>query len=257
MLDEPPCPGYVTPVSINVEMRPMRKLVLTGICVLAGALALACSSSDPNQGADFDHGTGGASSGTGGASSGGSGGAGTQTAPYPDGPFGYKMGSIIGPDQTFEGWDNPVKAGFDANNFQKIHLSDFYDPDGSKGIKLIMLNVSARWCTVCQSEYLQMEQDGTAAKYKAKGVQFFGVIFEDLNQAPAKPDDLVKWTKAYQVSFPMVLDPSFWFGHFFTADATPMNLVIDASNMKIVGQVLGGDTTTLYNTIDSELAKKQ
>jgi hypothetical protein len=233
----------------------MRKLVLSGICVLASALALACSSSSANQGADFDHGTGGASSGTGGASSGGSGGGSTQNAPYPAGPYGYDVGSTIGPGtQYFYGWKDPVAAGYDTNNLKKIYLSDFYDPDGSKNTKVILLNVSARWCVVCQGEYSEIEQQNKYSQYKAKGAEFFGVLFEDLNQNPAQPLDLKLWTKDYGVHFPMVTDPSFWFGHFFTADATPMNLVINASNMKIVGQVLGGDTTTIWNQVDSALA---
>lgn len=226
----------------------MRKLVLTGICVVAGALALGCSSSKANQGAAFDNGAGGVGSG-------GSNGGTTQSAPYPAGPYGYKIGSIIGPNQCFYGLKDPKAAGYNVSNLQKICLSDFYDPDGKNGIKLIMLNVSARWCTVCQGEYLSMEQTNKAQTYKAEGVQFFGVLFEDLQQNPAQPVDLQLWTKDYQVQFPMVLDPAFWFGHFFTADATPMNLVINAKTMKITGQVLGGDTTTLYNTIDTQLAQ--
>lgn len=233
----------------------MRKLVLSGfLCVLAGALALACSSSNPNSGADFDHGTGGTSSGTGGTGN-GSGGS-TGTAPYPDGPFGYNMNSTI-PDHEFLGWTNPATAGYDTSKLQTVSLHDLYDPDGSKGTKLIMLNVSAVWCTVCQGEYSELQNQNKYADYKAKGVQFFGVLFEDINHNPVQSSDLRTWTKGYDVRFPMVIDPLFWFGHFFTADATPMNLVIDASNMKIVGQILGGDTTTLWQTIDNQLAKKQ
>jgi thiol-disulfide isomerase/thioredoxin len=229
----------------------MRKFVLIGVGALAVGLIAGCSSTPTSStGQPFDNGSAGGSAGSAGSSSSGGG---NSTAPYPAGPYGTAQGSIVQNEQ-FEGWTDPKSEGYNPNNFKVISFSDFYDPDGKKGNKLILLNASAYWCTVCQAEYNELPTDYTN-KYKAEGVVFVGTLFEDANSNPAQPTDLVNWSKAYEVDFPMLLDPSFKLGQFFTADATPMNLVIDARTMKIVAKVLGGDLPTIWSDIDNALSQ--
>ena len=98
--------------------------------------------------------------------------------------------------------------------------------------------------------------DETGRHGVCTGMQFVGAIFEDGASPPnpAKPDNLVWWGTNYDVKFPLVLDPGFKTGAFFTADATPMNLLVDAKTMQIVGKVLGGDTTALFAQADKLLA---
>jgi hypothetical protein len=181
-------------------------------------------------------------------------------APYPGAPFGTQLGSVID-NFDFLGWHEPVTRAYDTNAFEKVQLSDFYDPDGSKGIKAIMINVSAVWCSVCKAEYAGQidgkSLDAHYQEYAPKGVVFIGALFEDASNPPkpATPQNLQSWGDKYNVSFPMVLDPGFKFGAFFTADATPMNLVIDARTMKITGKVLGGDMKTLWSLVDKTIAQ--
>jgi hypothetical protein len=67
---------------------------------------------------------------------------------------------------------------------------------------------------------------------------------------------LKTWGTTYAVEFPMMLDPGFKFGRFFTADATPMNLIIDARTMRIEEKILGGDIQSVLTKIDNLLAQQ-
>ena len=88
------------------------------------------------------------------------------------------------------------------------------------------------------------------AEYKARGVEFVWSLFEDARGGPATPQDLANWASYYEVDFPMVLDPSLKLGAFFSSDATPLNLLIDARTMKILDKLLGYNPTSHWETID-------
>ncbi len=226
----------------------MQKLVLSGVCVASLLSIVACGGSSPDQ-KGFDNGAAGATSG-----SGGSGGT-SSNAPYPAGPYGADIGSTVR-NLQFLGWDNPQAANYDPTQFKTLNFSDFYNPDGTKPAKLLMINVSARWCVVCKGEYSNFRASSKYETYKAKGVEFIGVLFEDDNYKAAQPADMTWWTQTYQVAFPFVLDPGFKMGEYFNADATPLNLIVDAKTMQIKGKVLGYDpsSTDMWDQLDSLLA---
>ena len=177
---------------------------------------------------------------------------------YPPGPYGRGVGSVI-ENLEFLGWHDPVAAGYDPANFEVVRLSDFYDPTG-EDIKLIVLNASAVWCTVCRAEYRHFAEQAIHATYRPKGVQLIGALFEDNAAGPAKPEDLAEWGRSPQfaVEFPMVLDPGFKLGRYFASDVTPLNLIIDARTMKIVNVTMGydpSDTSTYWLYVDSLLPR--
>jgi hypothetical protein len=191
----------------------------------------------------------------------------TDVMPYPSGPYGTGLNSTVA-NLKFLGWHAPPDVGYDTGRFENLSLAEYYNPDGSKPIKAIWLNSSAVWCTACQAEYSGAIGvcDGTynsctanadcgaktcvhnsmAEHYtemKDKGVVFVGTLFEDGKNppGPAKPSDLEYWGSKYDVNFPLVLDPGFKMGGFFTSDAVPMSVVIDTKTMKVTAQILGGD----------------
>lgn len=227
----------------------MQKLVLAGVCVASLLATVACSSSSPDQGKPFDNGSAGATGG------GGSGGGSTNNAPYPAGPYGSDVNSTVD-NLEFLGWMNPTAAGYDPAQFTKVRFSDFYNPDGSKPAKLLLINVSARWCYYCKTEYSDMRASSKYETYNAKGVQFIGVLFEDANYNAAQPPDVQWWTQSYQVAFPFVIDPGFKMGAYFSADATPLNMIVDARTMQIKAKVLGYDSSSssMWDQIDQLLA---
>lgn len=212
------------------------------------ALPIAGCGSDTESARDFDR-SGGSGTGTNVVSPG------TAMARYPSAPYGTTAGSVV-ENFAFLGWKAPSAANYEQTSFERINLSDFYDPDGSKGIKMIVLNGSAVWCSVCRGEAGDINSRQLYAQYKARGVEFVWSLFEDASGNPAKPLDLANWASAYEVDFPMVLDPSLKLGSFFSADATPLNLLIDARTMKIVDVMLGYNPTTHWEQLDHYLAQR-
>ncbi|MFZ5894416.1 MAG: TlpA disulfide reductase family protein [Myxococcota bacterium] len=233
------------------------------ILLVGSWLGLACSSEALN--AD---GAGGDGAGLGGGGSGGSGvgGAGGQTSglptlsrpAYPSGPYGRGVGAVV-PNLSFLGWRHPADSNYDAAQFQVISLSDFYNPNGTADRpRIIALNASAVWCTVCKAEYRQLQTSNTYATYQPKGVEIIGVLFQDANSKPAKPADLTRWGQGFEVKFPLVLDPGFKTGQFFASDATPLNLLIDTSDMRILKITMGYDVSNpgeYWGAIDKWLSR--
>jgi hypothetical protein len=176
-------------------------------------------------------------------------------ASYPAGPYGTGAGTTI-QNLSFLGWRHPDVAGYDLTKLETLRLSDFYDPDGHTGIKLLAINASAVWCSVCRTEYVDMNTQGTYATYKAKGVEMLGTLFEDNSYYPAQPTDLYHWGSVsnHAVAFPLVIDPSFKMGAYFDSDATPLNMLVNVRTMTIVSVTMGYSTTywdSVQKTLDT------
>ena len=178
---------------------------------------------------------------------------------YPGGPYGSRAGAII-ENFGFLGWHAPKTSNYDTSKLEPVSLGQLYDPDGSKGVKLLVMTSTAVWCSACKQEYRDMA--GSVAAYEAKGVRFLGALFQDAslpNPKPAKPSDLVLWAKTFDVTFPFVLDPALKLGSFFDVEATPMEMIVDAKTMKILkiseGWVTKGDGS-LWSDLDKLLATR-
>ena len=227
----------------------MRNIVALSLTAAISVFALGACSSDAGSKdqAPFDLGEGNGGNAVSAPS--------FEAKPYPAAPYGTQIGSVIAPYE-FLGWKDGSVSGYDTNAFEKLSLADYYDPTGETGVKYIMINSSAVWCTACRAEYKYMDDAGIYDTYRQKGVEFMGAIFEDGANPPnpAAPKDLAWWASNYNVKFPMLLDPGFKTGAFFTADATPMNLLVDTKDMRIVVKILGGDLPKLLQQADDLLA---
>ncbi len=179
---------------------------------------------------------------------------------YPSGPYGAVVGSTVA-NLEFLGWHSPLAANYDPAQFEKVRLSDFYNPDGaSTKPKLLMINASAVWCTVCRAEYRQLHEQNIYNSYRPQGVEIVGALFEDQDYAAAKPEDLQLWGEHEQfaVEFPMVLDPGFKLGRYFASDVTPLNMMIETRTMTIVDVTMGYDPnpdSTYWLLVDEFLAE--
>lgn len=232
------------------------KLSIVTVLVVAVSSLAGCSSSPLAPAPESDNGpalggaSGGASAGAG--SSAGASSTPVSTAPtwmaYPPGPYGTNRGSTI-QNLSFLGWKHPDQAGYDPSKFETIQLSDFYDPDGHTGVKLLAINASAVWCSVCRREYQEMHSNDVYASMRAMGLEILGTLFEDNNYFPAQPQDLKNWgaLSTHAVTFPLGLDPGFKLGAYFDSDATPLNMLIDVRTMTIVNITMGiTDPTSKY-----------
>jgi hypothetical protein len=56
---------------------------------------------------------------------------------YPDGPYGKNTGDIL-PNLSWDGYRN-------GTEWTTISMLDYYDPDGSKGVTAIKVNLTAQW----------------------------------------------------------------------------------------------------------------
>lgn len=163
-----------------------------------------------------------------------------QRTEYPPGPYGVSPGATL-ENLAFLGWRDPVKAGYDATKLETVRMSDFYNPDGRSNLKLLWINASAVWCSVCQFEMEDIKNTGVHAAFAEKGVQLIGTLFEDNSAGPATPADLTRWgqTPKHAIEFPLLLDPGFKLGAFFISDATPLNMLVDARTMRVLDATMG------------------
>jgi AhpC/TSA family len=177
-------------------------------------------------------------------------------ASYPAGPYGTTRGATI-ENLSFTGWHHPDAAAYDVTKFETVRLSDFYDPDGHSGVKLLAINASAVWCGVCRSEYQDMSKAAVYSNVHPKGVEILGTLFEDSQYYPAQPRDLHNWgvPTSFDVKFPLVLDPGFKMGVFFDSDATPLNMLVDVRTMTIVQVTMGYSATTYWPGVQALLDK--
>lgn len=187
------------------------------------------------------------------------------TYAYPSAPYGHRMDTVA-PDTSFRGWRNPAETGFEADQAETIRFSDFYDADGSKGIKLIYVISSAEWCPPCRQEYAHFKKNGVAAAYRQKGVAFLGTIFQDSARPSPQPADYAtgkRWGEQYEVGFPFAIDPALKAGDFADTGSIPFNFILDARTMKMVETITGfgppseeGGKSSTESTLDYLLEER-
>ena len=230
----------------------MRMLCASSVIALAFA-ASACGGTDNDPGDPFDteivgEGSGGPEFQPGGPA-----------AAYPAGPYGTSIGSVA-PNYELFGWTNPVAAGFDHAQLQKLSLADFYDPDGSKGTKVVLLSMAALWCGPCQAEYgggvfeggfqVRPFREHLAERYDA-GFRLFGTVSQDVQAEPADLSDLTVWGERYNVEFPLAVDPAEKVGALRDADGVwPSAFIITTHDMRIQSKVSGAD---VWEAVDRHL----
>ena len=169
----------------------------------------------------------------------------TGSLTYPAGPYGVKKGSVI-QDHTWEGWAAPSEVGYDEGKLEMISLGDYYDPDGTKGYKAIVVNAAARWCSICKIEQADLRENRD--EWGPKGVVFIEALFENVSGDPAEPSDLVVWGNTYGIDWILVLDPTNKLSAFFDPTSAPMNMIIDARTMEIRDIVTGLPEESWWST---------
>jgi hypothetical protein len=168
---------------------------------------------------------------------------------YPSGPFGTEEGQTLA-DLCFKGFRNP-KINHDESALEDIAFSDYYDPTGSQGSELLLIDTAAVWCSACRTEH-----EGLSAKnaeFSGRGLRILSTLFQDAQRNPATVHDLSTWVQTFSSNYAMVLDPDYQLRAFTSADTAPVNLVVNARTMKIEKKVLGDQATVLWTFIDASL----
>jgi thiol-disulfide isomerase/thioredoxin len=167
-------------------------------------------------------------------------------ATYPAGPCGINKGQPIA-DLVFQG-----KTGGTSAPTTTVTFDSLYDPTGSKGNKLLLLDVSALWCMACKGEAMAMPTLETS--YAGKGVVFMTVVAENDSNDPASAADVDSWITAYGLTSLVVDDPTLSTEAYFDRSQMPLNMIVDLRTMTIVTKLVGYDDTQIRAQLDAALA---
>ena len=179
---------------------------------------------------------------------------------YPAGPYGSAEGATVENFLFTQGWMDPEAAGYDPAKLAPIQLSDFYDPDGTKGIEILLINTAAVWCSACKAEHggsgSTKNLNDHFNELSPKGFRILSLLFQDAQSQPPTADHLVAWTTSFETHFPMALDPEFQMGRYASAETAPLNMVVDARTMKILKKYIGDKSAVIWPYIENELDKR-
>ncbi len=116
------------------------------------------------------------------------------------------------------------KIGNTIKNFQeKDQYGKDFSLDSYKG-KVILLNISAMWCSPCRSEASElMELYNT---YKERGFEIVQCIYQDENGERSDQSDIKRWADEFNISYTVINDPDGSLTGFFTFSGIPFNLII-------------------------------
>ncbi len=146
-----------------------------------------------------------------------------------------------------------------------LAMSDYYDPLGTRGIKLVHVSVNVRWCSPSNQQVSwlsgydhqsnQRTGSGVAAQLASEGVVFMDVLVEGFAPGTtATLDDLRGWVQDHQINFDAAIDSSYGeLGSLFNQAAIPFNVIIDARSMEIEQTSVGfsaDETTTIRKWLD-------
>ena len=175
------------------------------------------------------------------------------TPGYPAGPYGNDEGTTAG-DLCFQGWRAPQSTPHTADALENISLGFADDPTG-KTHELLLLNTAAVWCSVCKTEHRALP--GRYTDLAPHGLAIVSALFQNNASKPAELSDLKTWVETFDTPFPMVLDPDYQLGTYGSAEAAPLNIVIDARTMQILAKFIGDQDTDLWQLITDELARRE
>jgi len=170
---------------------------------------------------------------------------------YPSGPFGSKEGDTLA-NACFKGFRFPSREAHVESSLETVAFSDYYDKTGSRGVRLLLINTAAVWCSACRTEHETLSAKND--QYSPAGLRIVSTLFQDVKRDPATLEDLSTWVDTFSSDYTMVLDPDYQLGTYASADTAPLNLVVDARTMKIEKKVLGDQPTILWPFIDAALA---
>ena len=122
-----------------------------------------------------------------------------------------------------------------------VRLADLADPDGSRGIRGILVETVTPLCSICIDERPTL--DGLAnGKWRDLGIHVVQLVLEDDQGTPATVETAHAWKVASGASWSVVADPGFTFSHTGT-NPLPVRLAVDPRTMTVVTRTEGKDTT--------------
>jgi hypothetical protein len=172
---------------------------------------------------------------------------------YPSQGLGTEEGDVA-KNACFVGYRAPDRVAPSAAHRETVALSDYYDPAGSKGVALLLLNTAAIWCSACVAEHGTLPEH--ASELQPRGLVILSTLFQDGQRNPADMADLERWIDNFRPNFPMVADPDLELGVYASPDSAPLNMLVDPRSMKILRKYVGDQGAVMWPYIESELAQR-
>lgn len=155
---------------------------------------------------------------------------------YPAGPYGKTESAII------------ESVGFLTTENAPWALDAVWK-DNSK--TLMLITTSAGWCAACIDEQPKLKEWNTT--FGPKGLFILEAIFEDGAFQPTTVEYAANWKRQYDVPFQVVADIDFKLGEYYDKAASPMNMIVDVTTMKIIRIISGVDVSSTEAIFNSRL----
>jgi hypothetical protein len=182
-----------------------------------------------------------------------SGSSGCAAPDYPTSGFGTEVGDVVD-NECFVGYRAPDRVAPHAQHRETVAFSDYYDPAGTKGVSLLLINTAAIWCSACVAEHGTLPDH--AAELMPRGLVIVSTLFQDAQRNPASLEDLERWIENFHPNFPMVADPQLYLGDYALVSLAPLNMLVDPRSMKILRKYVGDQGAVMWPYIESELAAR-
>jgi peroxiredoxin len=153
-------------------------------------------------------------------------------------------------DFSFQGYRAPDVD----RSLEEIRFGDFYDPDESQGIRVLLVNTAAAWCQPCQIEHSDLPD--RVEQLQGQGLRVLSLLFQDPSGDPASVETLDAWTRSFETNFPMAIDPSYQMGRYGPAETPPLNLVVDPKDMTLIATFIGNQEGPMWDLIEAELRER-
>ncbi len=132
---------------------------------------------------------------------------------------------------------------------EEDHNGNTFSLDTLKG-KVILLNISAMWCSPCRSEASELMEIYNT--YKERGLEIVQCIYQDEEGNSSDQSDIQRWVKEFVLGFTVLTDPDKSLIDFFSFDGIPFNVII-GRDFVIRYRRSGFDKTAVINKIEELL----
>lgn len=163
---------------------------------------------------------------------------------YPVGPYGLLPGQTVPP---------VVVLGYreDGTAWESIATRDHFDPDGTKGIRGLMIVIAAQWCGVCKAQAGWLP-DAYRTTWKARGARVLTALVQAASGGPATQATADQWRSAFGIPYAVAIDPKLTLVPAFPgAIALPVDIVVDPRTMRVVAATRGAEPDRTLPALDA------
>jgi hypothetical protein len=144
------------------------------------------------------------------------------------------VGDVVDPSLTWQGYVG------DSAQPSPVSLRDYYDCDGTRGVRALVLEESATWCGDCAQQASNVAPLASGA-WKSDGIALIILMAQDQQGNPADTATALSWRNEFALTSSAVCaDPTWTMKLWGDASSSssgngfPMTALVDPRTMKIV-----------------------